>query len=682
MGSPTRSIPLDAARKIAVSGQSRSVRYARHWLELLGCEPSDRPVEGGIAIVDGNAASPVSGCAIRLWDFQVGYGGTGTLASAVSGAAAVIGSPDRPGVPLPVDMPEKWCAAYGVILALAELWRTEMAAGQVATEYDVSAADVLRAFSLQNSGDAEERARLWRRNDRVCVEYGGIFPMGFYACKDGYVALLGRSRRDWRHIRKALGDPVWAQDPRFDDPFAIAKDSTEADALLEETLGTFSRDALLRRGLEEGAVIAPVYSAAEAETRSVFRDAFLSDGKPSMPFLVEPLSGKTASPQISPRASAGTGPLAGLRCLELCWVWSGPMVGQILADLGAEVIKVETPKRFDLYRTRGLETKRGLMDERTRIESSLYFHSLNRNKIGLSLDLKRPEGLELAKSLIGISDLVIENFTVGTMDRLGLGTDTLAAANPAVVQLSMSGPGRGSAVEALRSYGLVLSALGGAEILIEEEGAFVGSPTFSISDPNAAVFGAMAAIAGALSARRNGQGLALDLSQIEAAATLASAPVPDRETIEGIARTNDGAIIGASVPPGAFADGTALRRALENESQDTAIRMCSDAGGHGARFRELDDSEKAQEFADCSAWVTATHPYTGNEPLVAAPWRAGGNRSPVRQPAPLLGEGDGYVLGELLLLDDAEIAALTEAGVVGVPELEQPAPPKRKKAKT
>ena len=108
----------------------------------------------------------------------------------------------------------------------AEAWR---GAEGGAPGYDVSAADIMRAFALQNSGTPEERRRLWKRNGRICVEHGGIFPMGFFACRDGHVALLGRSRRDWRRIATAPGDPEWTHRPGFDDPFALARDSADAD---------------------------------------------------------------------------------------------------------------------------------------------------------------------------------------------------------------------------------------------------------------------------------------------------------------------------------------------------------------------------------------------------------------------------------------------------------------------
>ena len=547
-------------------GTGRAPAYAETWLAMAGAEPAP------------------GGPEIRLWDFQVGMEGSGADACAVAGPAAAIGHADGPGVPLPADMPEKWCGLVGAVLALAEAWRRQDGR---APGYDISSADIMRSFALQNSGTPEERRRLWKRNGRICVEHGLIFPMGFFACRDGHVALLGRSRRDWRRIAKAVGDPDWARRPGFDNPFVLARQSAEADALLEETLADRERDGLLARGLEEGAVIAPVYSYGEALARGVFRPGF---EEPAMPFL----AARSGDGDIKVRRKRGgpAGPLEGLVCVELCWIWSGPMVGQILADLGAEVVKVESPDRFDLYRTRGLEHLRGEMDEHVRLESSLYFHSLNRNKSGLSLNLKSKEGRAQLLELVAQADLLIENFTVGTMERMGLGREVLAQANPGLVSLSMSGPGKGSSVERLRSYGLVLSALGGAEILIrDDEGAFIGSPTFSISDPNAACFGAFTALAALLARDRDGKGQALDLSQIEAAAAIAETPVPG--------------------PP-----------------RPMTVPVV-----------ELDNSDASPVFADCPGWIEAHHPVTGKERLVAAPWRADGRRPPFRKPAPMLDRG-------------------------------------------
>lgn len=667
MTAPLRSLPVSVAAQIGVSRGNRSAGHAAHWLAQLG--GPDPAGQGAIMIVDGGHDRPLpeADCVIRLWDFQVGHASGGALASAVSGASAVLGHAGEAPLFLPADMPEKWCGLYGVILALAELWRRREGGGGSAGPviYDVSAADVMRAFSLQNAGTRAEMSRNWRRNGRLCVDHGGIFPMGFFACRDGHVAILGRSRRDWRNIQKALGDPDWAKAAAFEDPFAIARDSAEADRLLEQTLAEFDRDDLLQRGLAAGAVIAPVFSQAEALGHGVFRDGFIGEQGPAMPFLVEPSVearvGVTHSQQAArPSAEA---PLAGLRCLELCWVWSGPMVGQILADLGAEVIKVESPARFDLYRTRGLEDRRGQMPEKTRIESSLYFHSLNRNKIGLALDLKQPEGLAIATRLAACSDLLIENFTVGTMARLGLGTEVLSKANPALVQLSMSGPGKGSAVQDLRSYGLVLSALAGAEAMIRHGEEFMGSPTFSISDPNAAAFGAVAALAGALAAQESGRGGAIDLSQIEAAAALAGAPVDPMATFNFMVDMDDGAFAAVSLPVDKTDD--ALPGDLNGRTFAEIAARAAVLGGQAVPVLELEETDAAAVFADCPGWLASNHPVTGDELLVAAPWRVDGRRPGLRKAAPLLGEGDDFVLRHILKLPTSEIEALAAAGVVG-----------------
>ena len=681
--SPTaRTLPVAASSEIGFAGRNRSLEYARRWLQLLG-SPAAAEVEAEaatvrIAIVAGEAngasaeAYPEADCVIRLWDFQVGRPGSGALASAVSGASAVIGHRGQSTLPLPADLPEKWCGAYGVILALAELWRRRSGQPWARAVYDVSAADVLRSFCLQNAGDRAETIRRWQRNGRLCVEHGGIFPMGFFACRDGHVAILGRSRRDWRNIRQAIGDPAWAKAEAFENPFAIAEDSAEADALLEASLAAFGRDELLDRGLAAGAVIAPVYTQAEALQRGIFRQEFLIADGPAMPFLVEtPVPRAAAKPtRLRPgteplSAAAADAPLAGLRCIELCWIWSGPMVGQILADLGAEVIKVESPARFDLYRTRGLETKRGLMPERDRIESSIYFHSLNRNKLGFALDLKQADGRATMKRLASHSHLMIENFTVGTMARLGLGAEALGRANPELVQLSMSGPGRGSAVQNLRSYGLVLSALAGAESLIEDDGDFLGSPTFSISDPNAAAFGAMTALAGVLATQEDGNGRAIDLSQIEAAATLAGAPTVSPTHLDAAVKSAEGSFLVVSIPRDTVAGVTDMRNKFAGKAHADIVARCDELGGQVADVLELHDTDAAPEFAACPGWLASEHPCTGAEMLVAAPWRINGHRPELRKPAPLLGQDDDYVLRRVLALTDDEIAALIAAGVVG-----------------
>jgi hypothetical protein len=361
---------------------------------------------------------------------------------------------------------------------------------------------------------------------------------------------------------------------------------------------------------------------------------------------------------------SGDLPLRGIRVLELCWVWSGPLLGQLLADLGAEVIKIEWFKRFDLYRTRGVERLAGKYPEEVRREMSQSFHGLNRNKIGVTLDLKDEDHRQSMLDLTKQSDMVIENFTVGTLERLGIGFETLAAANPKIVLLSLAGFGSTSTLADMRAYGLALSSLSGLEIDVVDsrDGSFLGSPTFVSSDPNAASYGLLAAIAAILDARRSSTGAHVEMSQLEAAGHIGADD--DASLIElakdlgldptlpasstDIVPTGDGQHLcvesGKRMGIGAF---EIFCRQAGSQNADEALDSLELAGGRGVRV-----VEKAAEFgagaATESTLLSTIHPVSGAENIVAAPWWVDGHRPPLRKTAPTLGEGNAYVLGKLL----------------------------------
>lgn len=369
-------------------------------------------------------------------------------------------------------------------------------------------------------------------------------------------------------------------------------------------------------------------------------------------------------------------PLSGLRVIEFCWVWSGPMVGQHLADLGAEVVKVEWYKRFDLYRTRGVERLRGKMPEEIRRESSYSFQSLNRNKIGFAADLKRDEGLALVKDLIRESDILLENFTVGTLDRLGLDERELQRLNEQLVVVSLSATGRGSSIESLRSYGLMLSALGGYEDLItDDEGAFVGSPTFVMSDPNAALFGVFAALAGTLHARETGVGATYECSQVEAVASLVNTPPRDAgpaPELEGIFATADGEFVAVTVAVGSPSQAHPLEaEAFAEWAANNSLAVIRDAvcagGGIATQVNSLAASETSEVFAGTDVRQSVDHPISGPRDIVATPWIVDGRRPPIRKPAPLLGQDTEDVLRRVLGYSEAQVAAAHDAGVIDEP---------------
>ena len=357
-------------------------------------------------------------------------------------------------------------------------------------------------------------------------------------------------------------------------------------------------------------------------------------------------------------------PLSGVRVIELCWVWSGPLLGQFLADLGAEVIKVEWFKRYDLYRTRGVERMAGKYPESIRREMSQSFHGLNRNKIGVTLDLKVEAHRDALLDLVRGSDLVIENFTSGTLNRLGLQFEVLRKVNPKIVLLSLAGFGATSRLADMRAYGLVLSALSGLEwnIVDPESGEFVGSPTFVASDPNAATYGLFASIAAILEARRTGKGTHVELSQLEAIAHVATNK--DEELVElaqslglsasfasttaSVLPTGDGNYLCIGWPAAMSAAETeTLSEKLRELSLENAVRLLDEAGVESVRVIEK-PAEMGAGAAQEGTLIQTIHPVTGPEAIVAAPWWIDGQRAPLRKTAPTLGEGNDYVLGSLL----------------------------------
>ena len=274
--------------RIATVGGNRSSAYAQAWLTKLGLEPVDA-ADAGVLIVAGDevqndAFEAVEGARVVVWDFQVGRPGSGFQAAAAAGVAWAVGSPGRPPIALPAEMPEKWCGLMGATLALSVFLPGNQSSAR--QRFDVSAADMLRSFADQNAGNHQEVVYGWRRNGRFAVEHGGIYPQGFFDCADGYVAIVARSRRDWGRILAAVGDPEWASEPGMDDPVALAVDPTSVNPLLEAELKRFTRDELLERALDLGATIAPVYDARElAERDGIVRASFVEEmNLPGLPF--------------------------------------------------------------------------------------------------------------------------------------------------------------------------------------------------------------------------------------------------------------------------------------------------------------------------------------------------------------------------------------------------------------
>jgi CoA:oxalate CoA-transferase len=200
-------------------------------------------------------------------------------------------------------------------------------------------------------------------------------------------------------------------------------------------------------------------------------------------------------------------PLQGVRVLDLSRVLAGPFCTMNLADLGAEVIKVEVPGRGD--------DSRGYPPLIPGSTDSGYYYSINRGKRSITLDLRKPEGAEILIALAARADVIVENFSPGTMDRFNTGYERLRGANPRIILCSISGFGQSGPMASAPAYDIVAQALGGTMSITGQPG---GEPTrcgVSIGDLAAALYGIVAILAALRARDQTGMGQHLDIAMLD-----------------------------------------------------------------------------------------------------------------------------------------------------------------------
>jgi len=202
------------------------------------------------------------------------------------------------------------------------------------------------------------------------------------------------------------------------------------------------------------------------------------------------------------------GPLSGLRVLELTQIMSGPTCGLLLADLGADVIKVE--------KLPGGDDARGYRDPQVNGVSA-PFMMMNRNKRGLAIDLKREEGKAVLRRMAQQADVLVENFRTGTMDRLGLGYEALQAINPGLIYCAISGYGRTGPWAGKGGFDLIAQGFAGLMSITGEPGRPPVKNGNAVSDMNAGILAALGIVAAYVHKLKTGQGQLVDTSLADAA---------------------------------------------------------------------------------------------------------------------------------------------------------------------
>lgn len=397
--------------------------------------------------------------------------------------------------------------------------------------------------------------------------------------------------------------------------------------------------------------------------------------------------------------------LSGICVVDFSWIGAGSYTTKMLADLGADVIKIESSQRMDTLRV-----TRPFKDGIPGINRSGYFADRNSSKRSITLNVKDARGLELVKRLIASAHMVSNNFTPGVMDRLGLGYDVLRTIRPSIVYASMSMQGASGPATKDLGYGLTIAALTGFMHLTglpEREPAGTGTNyPDHIPNPGHAAFAILAALR---HQRRTGEGQMIDLAQIEPTLAMLG-PMLMNYFVNGVVEQRVGNTHPERAPQGVYRCAgddrwiaisvctdeqwlalatelnieqhekwkTAAGRMLDHAQLDViiseitaqrdavaltqALQAIKIPSGPVQDARDLLDADP--QMAARQHWVSLDHPEVGPSTYNSAPYRFSDAQSAPTSPAPMLGQHTHEICRELLCMDDLEITQLAEAGVL------------------
>ena len=577
-------------------------------------------------------------------------------------------------------------------------------------------------------------AVLTRRHPR------GLIPWGIFQAKDAPIFLVCVEQDQWERLVAFMGDPEWASLELFATPAGRAENQDVVHRFVQEFIGEWRTFDLYHEAQKQRICFAPVATQADLAANEHLRARafFATVAHPvagSVEHMAAPVLGEAGRAPIRRRApclgehseevfaelaeasgrvsGASTGampgstprlPLEGVRVVDLTWVWAGTFGAMNLAHLGAEVIRFESALRPDLYRRAAFSPA----DGEHNLNRSGMFNQWNQGKKSIAVDLQSERGIELVKEFVRVSDVVMQNFATGVMERLGLSYQTLRDLNPRIVLASISGYGQSGPYREYMGYGPAASALCGLSAATGYVGGEAEEVGLSMPDPNAGITAALAVVSALERRERTGVGDHLDVSLFEASAAF-GVEAWMQHAFDGTQPERIGNRDPWMSPHGCFRclgedEWVAIACADDDEWRALAGLIDGQGLANDERFRSLAARKRNEDALEevvgawCrerDRWHVASalqslgiaafpsfscadivadphlnargyierlpHPEVGARAHAGIPWRLKRRRNGVRRPAPCLGADTEALLADVLGYGEARIAELRQS---------------------
>ncbi|MCL0101509.1 CoA transferase [Dehalococcoidia bacterium] len=671
--------------------------------------------------------------------------------SAAGGMSYGTGFPDREPLATPLQQSSFFGGFSGALATVIALLAQESTGdGQLVDISEAQASAVLlNGYHLPTYIYKGIPGRRW--GNRMSL---GLFPNCVLPAKDGYICIDTPQLAQYQRFLALLGEQTWSQEPKYRNRRAMTEEyPEEAEALIAPWFKARTKEEIFKLSRENRIPCVPVKTISESLEEPHLRERgfwqTLTHPKagsltyPGAPYrfkhspwqLLSPAptlgehnrevfqsleSSSTTRQDHVTRNDNDSLPLNGYRVLDFGSAWAAPMAAQILADLGAEVIKIESRSRMD-----GMRLGRPIIgediaggDEGKWPELQPVYHSLNRNKQSITVDLKQPDGVNLIKDLVAQSDVVINNYSPGVMDRLGLSYQTLRTLRPDIIFVTMPAAGDSGPLSDILAYAPIVLALTGLMGMVGyEDGSLVGELQSAWSDAVAAMTAAMAMTTSIRHRMLTGHGQSVEVPQWEATTSwlgeavmdwtmnhrefgpqgnanqkmaphntypcntsdswVSIAVLTDEEwsSLRTVIRDNAGSSAPSWTSDPRF-DEISGRQHFRHDldkllsewtRQYSPIHITELLQAHGvAAFpvMNIEDQFLDPQLRDRDAWVEMEHPMVGIEWLYGQPWRLSKTPGSVRRHAPLLGEHNKNVFVELLGHSDKSIKQLIDRDIV------------------